>query len=692
MADKTATQSGDWNNAATWGGSVPTTDETVDTSQYTVTIPAGHATAEVGDTHVGSGGVLYVKGTLNIAGQVKLDDVDTVQTLRMDGGGIIEFICSSNGQGGRGVKALYSGTQIFISASNPVDSPAIIRGRSSDLRPHTLLETGIVRICDINGLKLYNGYQYGWLFAGIYDEGGSYSRVKNVVIHTITTDGTGGTGIAVVGGSHSVVSDEMRNICIYNCDGAINVAYEMICHNVVLGRDIDGNAYPNSRFDIYASYQSFKYENIVYDTFELRDFAYLNIDIRNKDYIVQDGIFASYPVTGMVPGTNEFHQSNGVAQIGSTAVITPDADCVSTKPFVLNDDHSFSMNAKIPVSGGDAVSISASVTLNASQPANSVKLYIDPRNTYGLRANSTETTPQDDTTTLTVSGTIPSGSFTGFLDWRIEVNNYGAGGTVTVNSVLVTVGDRRYSLDMASWDFDHSRTTGSADMTYAEMTDYLGMAVNEVNQALPDPYTFNDNLLAKCLNKGQTKALMRISRSFLIDLDVTVTGKALDGNGAFNLSTLSNPVFQDTLGIDQIQITGGKFCRIMTFDEYRRLCDMDMTPSANDPICYFRGTSVYVSPYSGNTIDIYYMREPSTIASGANCELSEGAQNVLLEYAAERLYRMGNRGDRAKEHEDQGDRLVDELNGYMIPTDTVRYRMYERKGMDVNAILEALKR
>lgn len=461
--DVTAVQSGSWHETSTWDtGIVPTAGQTVDIATYTVTIQSGTETNDVGDVTGGDGCVLYVKGQLNLDGRLLFNTADTDQTLQMDGGGIIELVCSSNGQTDRYIHLAYAGTVFYVNASDPIGNPAIIRSRSASLRAYTLLETGIVKIVDVDGLHIYNGYIYGWLFGGIFDETGSYSNVKNVIINNITVTGTDGTAMAVVGGSHSVVSNEFRNICIYDCDAGLNLAYEIIAHNIVFGRDINGNSYPNSRADIYASYRTFKYENIVYDDLEIRDYGLVDIDIRNKNYIVQDGIFANYPVSTLVPGTHEFIQSTGNAVWSSgTIVVTPDADCNSNKPFTLNDDYSLSFHGTIPANGGDRVKIAATVELNDSQTASTVTLKIDPHNVYNNNTSSTESTSPSTETTLTAQATLPSGSYEANVDWLIEVNDYASGGTVTVKSVTAYINDASaYTLDFDTWTFDEIPSTG----------------------------------------------------------------------------------------------------------------------------------------------------------------------------------------------------------------------------------------
>lgn len=79
-ASYTASQSGNWNSASTWGGSgIPGSGDTAVLGSYTVTVPSGYtatvgASGATGTTAItgGSGGSLIVAGTLNLRGDLLL--------------------------------------------------------------------------------------------------------------------------------------------------------------------------------------------------------------------------------------------------------------------------------------------------------------------------------------------------------------------------------------------------------------------------------------------------------------------------------------------------------------------------------------------------------------------------------------------------------------------------------------------
>lgn len=99
--DYTSTQTGNWSDAATWGGSGPPVDEDTATvaSGHTVTLTAN---AEIGTSPNGNTTILTINGTLNLASYtlVTNGDISVANggTLQMGAGSVLEF--DSSGSGG----------------------------------------------------------------------------------------------------------------------------------------------------------------------------------------------------------------------------------------------------------------------------------------------------------------------------------------------------------------------------------------------------------------------------------------------------------------------------------------------------------------------------------------------------------------------------------------------------------------
>jgi len=141
-------------------------------------------------------------------------------------------------------------------------------------------------------------------------------------------------------------------------------------------------------------------------------------------------------------------------------------------------------------------------------------------------------------------------------------------------------------------------------------------------------------------NRAQDRLISMLKRNIVRDLDVTVTAQSLGSSGEFDLTGLTCPVWRGTQGIDGVKLTGGRFCKRISFDEYRLRNDLGDAFTADHPAWYARGTNIYVLPHSGYAIDIYYMREPARMALGngggdTDCELDEMFHGLIVGLALE---------------------------------------------------------
>lgn len=190
------------------------------------------------------------------------------------------------------------------------------------------------------------------------------------------------------------------------------------------------------------------------------------------------------------------------------------------------------------------------------------------------------------------------------------------------------------------------------------------------------------------LNLAVDWATLRLERHYLHELDTLATSKTLDStSGYFDLSTLTAaPVFIPERGLYGVKLTGKHFATKKSFQEYRTLVNKDLyTPSAYDPIYYLLGTKVYVLPYSGETIDLYYLTTPATIvydpitsSNDVTCNLSSDTHQMIVEYAAGLIFgALSNREQsyrkRADDCYETAYGMLDTLNSAAPPTESVEY-------------------
>jgi len=218
-----------------------------------------------------------------------------------------------------------------------------------------------------------------------------------------------------------------------------------------------------------------------------------------------------------------------------------------------------------------------------------------------------------------------------------------------------------------------------------DMIDELGMMLNELNQAGNEPFEYTPIMGVRLLNRAQNRVMKMLPRTFYTELHLLDEENALDDDGAFDLSTLDDSVFEKTVGLMGIRLNGDKFCRKITFAEYLELEQVDTTYSSDNPMYYIRGTNIHVLPgTSSDTVDLYYMREADTLAldpnnnsdDDVNCELPIEAQDVMLDIAASYGYKIGHDLQRSAESWAAAKAAVREIMERHEPSDSVPYSLF----------------
>jgi len=171
-------------------------------------------------------------------------------------------------------------------------------------------------------------------------------------------------------------------------------------------------------------------------------------------------------------------------------------------------------------------------------------------------------------------------------------------------------------------------------MTLNNMSGLLGDYLNDIKEK-----NFVSGVKIVLLNTAQDRLLTLIDRSLITDLDLTVTAQALSStDGSFDLSGLTKKVYNGVQGIDGIRLTGGEFSGKITFEEYKYLSNKGRTFQTDDPKHYFRGVYVFVNPYIGQTIDIYYRQVPTQMVFGTSnteCGLNSCFHEIIVGLACE---------------------------------------------------------
>lgn len=221
-----------------------------------------------------------------------------------------------------------------------------------------------------------------------------------------------------------------------------------------------------------------------------------------------------------------------------------------------------------------------------------------------------------------------------------------------------------------------------AGYTLAEMTDELGIMLNELNQAGNEPFEYTPSMGVNLLNKGQDTALTMLPGSYFTGLHIADKGIALDADGSFVFSDLSTAMYSAPLGLMGVRLNGDIFARRISFSEYLELTRNNVAFSSDDPSYYIAGDRVTVYPASStDTVDAHYMREPVRMAldpygnrdDDVSCELAREVQNIIMDLAAARGYKIGHDFDRSIVSRQLATKSVEEITARLDSTDSIRY-------------------
>jgi len=164
----------------------------------------------------------------------------------------------------------------------------------------------------------------------------------------------------------------------------------------------------------------------------------------------------------------------------------------------------------------------------------------------------------------------------------------------------------------------------------------LEIRLDPRGRAQKDPNAFTPGELLHLLNRAQNHVATEFTMYYVRPLQTIETAKALDANGAFDLSTLTVKILEGERGLLAVKLTGGKYCTFKTDEERRAHEDAVTTFYESEPVHWFVGKKVYVRPFAGKTIDIEYKKQPVPMAFGSpntECELTEAVQERMVDWA-----------------------------------------------------------
>lgn len=139
---------------------------------------------------------------------------------------------------------------------------------------------------------------------------------------------------------------------------------------------------------------------------------------------------------------------------------------------------------------------------------------------------------------------------------------------------------------------------------------------------------------------GGAGATLGVTRSTTTVGSIAVTNP---GNGSYSEGS---PVRNGITAI--YDETNNLFCSMIEAKDAKRLENSYLAGGTNNPVAYTHGQKIYVSPSSTDTIDVWYLKEPTAIgADDVEADLNVALHEVILDFAESQLWKMDAKNDRA---------------------------------------------
>lgn len=217
------------------------------------------------------------------------------------------------------------------------------------------------------------------------------------------------------------------------------------------------------------------------------------------------------------------------------------------------------------------------------------------------------------------------------------------------------------------------------------LVDHVNLLAFQVNDPAFERYS--PQILIWSVNAGQDMFIKKVRSDIIPQLHVVDEEITVDANGAITLtgdsSDLTNTVFAYPRGLLGIRLTDGKFCKTISFREYREQQDLDLTYSTYKPVKYMRGTQAFIQPFTASTttVDVHYIREAAQLAeedgetAAVDCEFTDTEIiRVINEFAKYLLYDLNeNTRGKAQEVLTNALMMVDELNVGVDASDSIEF-------------------
>ena len=194
-------------------------------------------------------------------------------------------------------------------------------------------------------------------------------------------------------------------------------------------------------------------------------------------------------------------------------------------------------------------------------------------------------------------------------------------------------------------------------MTNNEMIDLLGLRLED-----PDKKAFSSTARYKALNIAQMQIVNFIDNQLLTELEFSET-KTADASGKIPLTGLTHtPIRNGVYAVYNGNSSVKAFANMIEFKDIKRLENTYLKPSYTNPVAYIFANTINIKPSEAHACDVYYLRKPTDINSGADCELDESLHQCVCDFAEAQLWKMDGQYQKSADAMALGSETISALN------------------------------
>jgi len=170
-------------------------------------------------------------------------------------------------------------------------------------------------------------------------------------------------------------------------------------------------------------------------------------------------------------------------------------------------------------------------------------------------------------------------------------------------------------------------------MTVDQMLSELAQRLEDINAN-----EFSSQMKLDALNNGQDRLVTMVDNQYLTELETLdqyndVSCTPILWKGIFNLSDLTQPILNGSIGVMAVKIHGGKYMNRIDLSGIKEFDSTMVEADISDPYYIVFSDKIEVIPTTTVftiPIDVYYQKKPTALSSGGNCDLNAGLHHLVI--------------------------------------------------------------